>query len=61
MEYIIKSVETENLFTKYCHHYNITAVFLTKNIFAQGPCSQIININTHILVILQTKEMNFKQ
>ena len=29
MEYIIKSVETQNLFTKYCHHYNITAVFLT--------------------------------
>ena len=39
MEYIIKSVETQNLFTKYCHHYNITAVFLTQNIFAQGPCS----------------------
>ena len=39
MEYIIKSVETQNLFTKYCHHYNITAVFLTQNIFAEGPCS----------------------
>ena len=39
MEYIIKSVETQNLFTKYCHHYNNTAVFLTQNIFAQGPCS----------------------
>ena len=27
MEYIVKSVETQNLFTKYCHHYNITAIF----------------------------------
>ena len=35
MEYIIKSVETQKLFTKYCHHYNISAIFLTQNIFAQ--------------------------
>ena len=55
MEHIIKSVETQNLFTKYCHHYNITAIFLTQNIFAQGPCSRMININTHILVIFANK------
>ena len=50
MEYIVKSVETQNLFTKYCLHYNITAIFLTQNVFAQGPCSRTISINTHILV-----------
>ena len=55
MEYIIKSVETQNLFTKYCHHYNITAIFLTQNIFAQGPCARTININTHILVLFANK------
>ena len=55
MEYIVKSVETQNLFTKYCHHYNITAIFLTQNIFAQGPCARSININTHILVIFANK------
>ena len=55
MEYIIKSVETQNLFTKYCHHYNITAIFLTQNIFAQGPCSRTISINTHILIIFANK------
>ena len=55
MEYIIKSIDTQNLFTKYCHHYNITAIFLTQNIFAQGPCSQTININTHVLVIFANK------
>ena len=32
MEYIVKSVETQNLFTKYCHHYNIMAIFLTQNV-----------------------------
>ena len=55
MEYIVKSIETQNLFTKYCHHYNITAIFLTQNIFAQGPCARSININTHILVIFANK------
>ncbi len=55
MEYIIKSVETQNLFTKYCHHYNITVVFLTQNVFAQGPCSRTINLNTHILVLFANK------
>ena len=55
MEYIVKSVETQNLFTKYCHHYNITAIFLTQNVFAQGPCSRTISINTHILVLFANK------
>ena len=55
IEYIIKSVETQNLFTKYCHHYNISAIFLTQNIFAQGPCSRTININTHILIVFANK------
>ena len=55
MEYIVKRVETQNLFTKYCHHYNITAIFLTQNVFAQGPCSGTISINTHILVLFANK------
>ena len=55
MEYIIKSLETQNLFTKYCHHYNISAIFITQNIFARGPCARTININTHILVIFANK------
>ena len=30
-------------------------IFLTQKIFAQGPCSQTININTHILVLFANK------
>ena len=37
METIIKNIDTQNLFTKFCHHYNITAIFLTQNVFTQGP------------------------
>ena len=55
MEYIVKSIEVQNLFTKYCHHYNITVIFLTQNVFAQGPCARTININTHILVLFANK------
>ena len=55
MEHIVKSVDVQNLFTKYCHHYNITNIFLTQNVFAQGPCARTININTHILILFANK------
>ena len=55
METIIKNIDTQNLFTKCCHHYNITAIFLTQNVFAQGPCSRNINLNTHILILFANK------
>lgn len=55
MEYIVKSIETQNLFTKYCHHYNISAIFITQNIFAKGPCARNISLNTHILVLFANK------
>ena len=37
MEHIIKSVETQNLFTKYCNHYNISAIFLYTKCFCTRP------------------------
>jgi len=55
MEEIVKSVDAQNLFTKFCHHYNITAIFLTQNVFAKGPCARTINVNTHILVLFANK------
>ena len=55
MEFIVKSIDTQNLFTKYCHHYNITAIFISQNIFAQGPCARNISINTHILILFANK------
>ena len=61
MEYIIKSVDVQNLFTKFCHHYNITVIFLTQTVFAQGPCARTISINTHIFwFYLLIKEMNHR-
>ena len=31
MEYIVDDKNAQALFTKYCHHYNITCVFITLN------------------------------
>jgi hypothetical protein len=55
MEEIVKSVELQNLFTKYCHHFNISVMFLTQNLFAQGPYARTISLNTHILVLFANK------
>ena len=55
MELVIKNVDAQNLFTKYCHHYNISVIFLTQNVFAQGPSARTISVNTHILVLFKNK------
>lgn len=55
MEYIVNDVEAQALFTKYCHHYHMTTIFITQNIFAQGRCARTIALNTHILVLFANK------
>ncbi len=53
MEQIVDNVEAQALFTKYCHHYNISTIFLTQNVMAQGKCARNISLNTLILVLFQ--------
>ncbi len=53
MEYILDNIEAQTLFTKYCHHYNITTIFLTQNVLAQGRCARNISLNTLMLVMFQ--------
>ena len=53
MELIVESIQAQNLFTKFCHHYNITTIFLTQNALAQGKCARTIGLNTLILVLFQ--------
>jgi len=55
MEYVVKSIETENLFTKKCHHYGITTIYITQNLFAQGKNHKTTNINTHYLCLFANK------
>lgn len=39
-----------DLFTKSSHHFNLSVVFITQNIFNQGKGRRDISLNTHYLV-----------
>ena len=54
-EVVHGGIEVMNLFTRLCHHYNITAIFVTQNIFAQGKYARSIALNTHYLVLFENK------
>ena len=53
LEQIANSKEMQQLFTKYCHHVNISAILISQNIFKKHPCS--ISLNCHIIVLLCNK------
>ena len=53
MEKIVKSIEM--LFTKYCHHRNMTAIMVSQNVFQKGPNAGTISLNTHIYVFFANK------
>lgn len=53
MEQILDNKDAQALFTKICHHYNVTTIFLTQNVLAQGRCARNIALNTLILVLFQ--------
>lgn len=55
MEHIVRDVQMQMLFTKFCHHYHFTTIFITQNIFEQGRCARSIALNTHILVLFANK------
>ena len=55
MERIIKTPEMQELFTTYCHHLNISAIFITQNVFAQGRYARTISLNCHIIVLFANR------
>ena len=55
MEHIVKSADMQQLFTKYCHHLNITAIFISQNIFQSGPHARTISLNCHVIVVFANK------
>lgn len=42
-----------DLFTKGCHHGNISLLFITQNIFHQGKGQRDMSLNTHYMVIFK--------
>lgn len=55
MEWIVKSTDMQQLFTKYCHHLNISAVFISQNLFQTGPHARTISLNCHVVVLFANK------
>ena len=55
MEEIVKSSQMQQLFTKYCHHLNISAIFISQNIFQNGPHARTISLNCHVIVLFANK------
>jgi hypothetical protein len=55
MEFVVNDVSAQALFTKYCHHYKISTIFITQNVFAQGRCARTISLNTHVLIMFANK------
>ena len=52
MESIVKSVDAQNLASKYSHHRNISTLYISQNLFLQGKCSKSISLNTHYFIIM---------
>ena len=55
MEKIVKSIEMQELFTKYCHHRNMTAIMVSQNVFQKSPNARTISLNTHIHILFANK------
>ena len=60
MEKIVKSIEMQEHFTKYCHHRNMTAIIVSPNVFQKGPNTRTISLNTHIHVLFANKRDEVK-
>ena len=56
METIVKSLDMLQLFTKYCHHCNISAVFITQNVYHQGPYARSISLNNHVIILFENSQ-----
>ena len=43
--------DVQELFTRVSHHRNVTAIFITQNLFPKNPYARTISLNAHYLVL----------
>jgi hypothetical protein len=55
MEQVVKSLAMQELFTKHCHHKNMTALMVSQNVFQKGPNARTISLNSHVQVLFANK------
>ena len=51
---ITQSAEILSLFTTYVHHFHITSIFITQNLFSNGKYMRSISLNTHYFILLKS-------
>lgn len=52
-EETVMSETGKNIFTRHCHHLNITAILLSQNLYTSGKFSRTISLNTHYFCLLK--------
>lgn len=50
---VLRNPEMELLFTRGTHHKNISVIFISQNLYAQGKHSKTIALNTFYLVLMK--------
>ena len=53
MAEVAASKTMQDLFCQYCHHRNVSVIYLTQNMFQQGKCARTIALNTYYLVLMR--------
>ncbi len=51
---LTKNEEVQALCTRGCHHLNLSAVYLTQNLYQQGRCSKTIQVNTYYNILMKS-------
>ena len=49
------SEEMIRLMTIFCHHYCLTTLYLTQNVYCQGRASRTVSLNAHYFVLMNNK------
>ena len=53
MSEVAASKTVQDLFCQFCHHRNVSVIYITQNIFQQGKCARSIALNTYYLVLMR--------
>ena len=54
MSEVAASKTVQDLFCQFCHHRNVSVIYITQNIFQQGKCARSIALNTYYLILMRT-------
>ena len=54
MSKVVASETMQDLFWQFCHHKNISVVYLMQNLYQGGKCARTITLNTSALVLIKS-------